>query len=41
MEELVTISHEKPELLMTRSRETFWLLVPMMMTAGASTEAAK
>lgn len=41
MEELIAISYEKPERLTPRGRETFRLLVPMMMAADTSTEAAQ
>lgn len=41
MEEFITTSYEKPERLTQRGRETFWLLMPMMMAADTSTEAAQ
>lgn len=41
MEEFITTSYEKPERLTPRGRETFWFLMPMMMAADTSTEAAQ
>ncbi len=41
MEELIAISYEKPEHLTPRGRETFRLLVPIMMAADTDTEAAQ
>lgn len=41
MEELITISYEKLKRLTPRGRETFRLLVPMMMAADTDTEVAQ